>query len=245
TWYAEKNNIDPKSIVVVSVMPCSAKKMEKDRDDQAAAGVPDVDFAITTRELGMMIERAGIDFNKLPDEDFDPALGISTGASVIFGATGGVMEAALRTAVETLTGEELAKVEFTDVRGTQGIKEAKYNVAGLEVNVCVCSGLSNANKVLNMVKSGEKNYHFIEIMCCPGGCVNGGGQPIQPAYVRNTVDLKAVRAAALYAQDESMPLRKSHESPIIKMLYDDYFGKPGSHKAHEVLHTTYAPRKKY
>jgi len=245
TWYAEKNGIDPKDIVVVAVMPCTAKKMEKDRDDQNAAGVPDVDFAITTRELGMMIERAGLDFNKMPDEEFDPALGVTTGAAVIFGATGGVMEAALRTAVEKLTGEELAKLEFTDVRGTNGIKEASYKVGDLEVNVCVCSGLSNVDKVLNMVKSGEKNYHFIEVMCCPGGCVNGGGQPIQPAYVRNTVDLKAVRAAALYAQDESMPLRKSHESPVVKMVYDEFFGEPGSHKAHEVLHTTYVARKKY
>ena len=181
----------------------------------------------------------------MPDEEFDSPLGTSTGASVIFGATGGVMEAALRTAVETLTGEELQKVEFEDVRGTDGIKKATYNVAGMEVKVAVASGLSNARKVLEMVRSGEETFHFIEFMACPGGCVNGGGQPQQPASVRNFVDLKALRAKALYQNDTNKPVRKSHENPVLKEIYAEYFGEPGSHKAHEVLHTHYVARGKY
>ena len=191
TYYAEKNNLDPKDIVVVSIMPCTAKKFEIGRDHQDAAGVPDVDIALTTRELSRMIKRAGIIFEQLPDEEFDNPLGESTGAGAIFGATGGVMEAALRTAVEKLTGEELKNLDFTEVRGTAGIKEATYNVAGMDINVAVASGLANARELLEKVKSGEKNYHFIEIMACPGGCVNGGGQPTQPASVRNFVDLRA------------------------------------------------------
>lgn len=177
TYFAEKMGIDPKKIVSVSVMPCTAKKFEIGRDDEDAAGVPDVDIAITTRELARMIKKVGLMFNELPDEQFDNPMGESTGAAVIFGATGGVMEAALRTAVETLTGEELKNVEFQEVRGTEGIKEATYNVAGMDINVAVASGLGNARKLLDKVKSGEANYHFIEIMGCPGGCVNGGGQP--------------------------------------------------------------------
>ena len=244
TWYAEKMGIDPKDIFVVSIMPCTAKKFEIGRDGQDASGYPDTDVSLTTRELARMIKRAGINFTELPDEDFDEPLGIGTGAGTIFGATGGVMEAALRTAVETLTGKPAATVEFKEVRGTEGIKEAEYDVAGLKVKVAVASGLVNARKVLDMVKSGEKDYTFIEIMGCPGGCVNGGGQPIQPASVRNFVDLKGLRAAALYKDDENLPLRKSHENPVIKTLYSEYFGKPGSHKAHEVLHTHYVTRKK-
>ncbi len=244
TWYAEKMGIDPKDIFVVSIMPCTAKKFEIGRDGQAAAGYPDTDVALTTRELARMIKRAGINFTELPDEEFDTPLGIGSGAGTIFGATGGVMEAALRTAVETLTGKPAEKVEFEAVRGTDGIKEAEYEVAGLKVKVAVASGLSNAKKVLDMVKSGEKDYTFIEIMGCPGGCVNGGGQPIQPASVRNFVDLKALRAAALYKDDENLPIRKSHENPVVKTLYSEYFEKPGSHKAHEVLHTHYVARKK-
>ena len=245
TWYAEKNGLDPKDIVVVSIMPCTAKKFERSRDGQSAAGVPDVDIALTTRELARMIERAGIDFVNLADEEFDAPLGITTGAAAIFGATGGVMEAALRTAVETLTGKELESVDFKEVRGTQGIKEATYNVAGLEVKAAVASGLANARELLNRIRRGEANYHIVEIMACPGGCVNGGGQPIQPANVRNFTDLKAIRAKALYEEDANLPLRKSHDSPVIKVLYDEYFGKPGSHKAHEVLHTHYQPRETY
>lgn len=245
TWYAEKMGIDPKDIVVVGVMPCTAKKFETKRDDQAASGYPDVDYSLTTRELGRMIESAGIYFKHLPDEEFDNPLGDSTGAAVIFGATGGVMEAALRTAVEKLSGEELKSLDFTEVRGTDGIKEASYTVNGMEIKVCVVSGLANANTIMEKVKNGTADYHFIEIMGCPGGCVNGGGQPIQHAVVRNFVDLRARRAAALYEADKDMPLRKSHESEAVKRLYDEFLGEPGSHKAHEVLHTSYVARPKY
>lgn len=245
TWYAEKMGIDPKDIVVVGIMPCTAKKFETKRDDQAASGYPDVDYSLTTRELGRMIESAGIYFKHLPDEEFDNPLGDSTGAAVIFGATGGVMEAALRTAVEKLSGEELKSLDFTEVRGTDGIKEASYTVNGMEVKVCVVSGLANANTIMEKVKNGTADYHFIEIMGCPGGCVNGGGQPIQHAVVRNFVDLRARRAAALYEADKDMPMRKSHESEAVKRLYDEFLGEPGSHKAHEVLHTSYVARPKY
>lgn len=245
TYWAEKNGVDPKNIFCVSVMPCTAKKFEIGRENEAASGYPDVDASITTRELGRMIERAGINFKNLPDGEFDQPLGESTGAGVIFGTTGGVMEAALRTAVETLTGKELEKLEFTEVRGMEGVKEATYNVAGMDINVCVASGLYNAKKVLDSVKSGEKNYHFIEIMGCPGGCINGGGQPTQPAEVRNFVDLKGLRAAALYKNDANKPIRKSHENPAIKQVYAEFFENPGSHKAHEVLHTTYVARDKF
>ena len=245
TWYAEKMGIDPKDIVVVGIMPCTAKMFETKRNDQAASGYPDVDYSLTTRELGRMIESAGIYFKHLPDEEFDNPLGDSTGAAVIFGATGGVMEAALRTAVEKLSGEELKSLDFTEVRGTDGIKEASYTVNGMEVKVCVVSGLANANTIMEKVKNGTADYHFIEIMGCPGGCVNGGGQPIQHAVVRNFVDLKARRAAALYEADKDMPLRKSHESEAVKRLYAEFLGEPGSHKAHEVLHTSYVARPKY
>lgn len=242
TYYAQKAGIDPKDIVSVSVMPCTAKKFEIGREDQDAAGVPDVDIAITTRELARLIKRLGIRFLDLPEEKFDDPLGEATGAAVIFGATGGVMEAALRTAVETLTGEELASLDFVDVRGTKGIKEATYTVAGMDIHVAVASGLGNARELLNKVKSGEANYHFIEIMGCPGGCVNGGGQPQQPASVRNFQDLRALRAKALYDADAANPIRKSHENPAIKKLYEEYLGEPGGHKAHELLHTTYVKR---
>ena len=246
TYYAEKMGLDPHDIVCVSVMPCTAKKFEIDRDDMSAAGdnIPDVDISITTRELGRMIERAGIKFTELPDEDFDPALGESTGAATIFGATGGVMEAALRTAVELVTGETLEKVEFHDVRGTDGIKEASYDVGGLHLNVCVASGLTNCDAVLKAVQSGEKHYDFIEFMACPGGCVNGGGQPTQPASVRNFTDLKALRAAALYGEDDAKAIRKSHENPLLKKVYAEYLGEPGGHKAHHILHTSYVAREK-
>ena len=242
TYYAEKAGIDPKDIVSVSIMPCTAKKFEIGRDDQDAAGVADVDISLTTRELARMIRRVGLDFTELPDEGFDDPLGESTGAGVIFGAAGGVMEAALRTAVETLTGETLESLDFTEVRGTKGIKEATYHVAGMDISVAVASGLGNARTLLNKVKSGEARYHFIEIMGCPGGCVNGGGQPQQPGSVRNFTDIRALRAKALYDQDAAMPIRKSHENPSIKRLYEEFLGEPGSHKAHELLHTTYVKR---
>ena len=243
SYYAEKAGIDPKDIVSVSVMPCTAKKFEIGRDDQAANGIPDVDYSMTTRELARLIRKCGIKFNTLPDEDFDTPLGLSTGAGTIFGATGGVMEAALRTAVETLTGEELENVDFTEVRGTKGIKEATYHVAGMDVKVAVASGLGNARELLTKVKNGEATYHFIEIMGCPGGCVNGGGQPQQPGWVRNTVDIRALRAQVLYDDDKADAIRKSHENPAVKELYETYLGEPGSEKAHHLLHTSYVKRK--
>lgn len=245
TWYAQKLGMDPKDMVVVGVMPCTAKKFETKRPDQAASGYPDVDIAITTRELARMIESAGIFFKHLPDEEFDNPFGESTGAATIFGATGGVMEAALRTAVETLTGETLDSVDFKEVRGMENIKEASYDVAGLNVKVAVASGTKNAKVLLDKIKDGTADYQFIEIMGCPGGCINGGGQPIQHAVVRNFVDLKARRAEALYTADANNEKRKSHENSVIKELYAEFLGEPGSHKAHEILHTSYVPRKKY
>ena len=244
TYYAEKMGLDPRNIYCVSVMPCTAKKFEIGRPDQSAAGegIPDVDVAITTRELARMIHRSGLRFLDLPDEDFDPAMGQATGAGHIFGATGGVMEAALRTAVETLTGEKVEPVEFTQVRGTDAIKEAEYQVAGLTLRVCVVSGTANAGKVLDMVRRGEKQYDMIEVMACPGGCVNGGGQPIQPAPVRNFTDIRTLRAKALYDQDEASVLRRSHENPLVQQVYAEFLGEPGSEKAHHILHTSYAPR---
>ena len=244
TYYAEKENIDPSKLFVVSVMPCTAKKFERGRDDQDAAGMQDIDAVLTTRELASMIKRAGLMFESLPDEEFDMPLGIGSGAGVIFGATGGVMEAALRTAVETLTDTKLEgeALDFKEVRGTKGIKEATYKVGDLDVNVAVVSGLKNARMLLDKIRAGEANYHFIEVMACPGGCVNGGGQPIQPASVRNNTDIRALRASVLYNEDKNLPIRKSHENPVIKELYDTYLEKPGSHKAHEILHTTYVKR---
>ncbi|NLO86886.1 MAG: 4Fe-4S dicluster domain-containing protein [Clostridiales bacterium] len=245
TYYAEKMNIDPKDIVVVSVMPCTAKKYEAARPELGNKGMADVDLVITTRELAKMIKTAGINFTKLADEDFDKLMGESTGAGVIFGATGGVMEAALRTAYEVITGSELEDVNFTAVRGVEGIKEATVKIGDLDVNVAVCSSTGMASKLLDAVKSGEKTYHFIEVMGCPGGCVNGGGQPIVSAQVRNWVDIRAERAKALYNEDAAKTLRKSHQNPEITKIYADYLGEPNSHKAHELLHTTYEQRSLY
>ncbi len=242
SYYAEKMGIDPKDMVVVSVMPCTAKKFEIGRDDQAANGVPDVDIALTTRELGRMIQRAGINFQALPDEEFDMPLGLSTGAGVIFGATGGVMEAALRTVVEVLEKKELPSLDFQEVRGMEGIKEATYNVAGTDVKLAVASGLANARMLLDKVNSGEADYHFIEIMGCPGGCINGGGQPPVSPAERNFGDYRAKRASVLYNNDAAKAVRKSHENAGVKELYDTYLEKPGSHKAHQLLHTTYVKR---
>ena len=239
TYWAQQNNIDPKNIVSVSVMPCTAKKFERGRDDQSAAGVPDVDVVITTRELVKMINRAGIRFTELPDEEFEVPMGSGSGAAVIFGATGGVMEAALRTAVWKLTGENSdSPVEFKEVRGVKGIKVAEYTAGGVTVKVAVASGLSNARELLEKVKSGELDVQFIEIMACPGGCVNGGGQVIVPADVRNFTDIRAERAKALYGLDEANKIRKSHETDDIKSVYE-FLGEIGGHKAHEYLHTTY------
>ena len=245
TYYAQKAGLDPKNIVVVSVMPCTAKKFEIGREGQSAVGLPDVDISITTRELADMIRRAGIMFTQLPDEEFDPIFGIASGAGHIFGATGGVMEAALRTVSEIVTGKELARPEFREVRGIEGIKEAEYDLAGTKVKVAVTSGLANAAKLLDRIKSGEAEYHFVEVMACPGGCVNGGGQPHQSGDVRNFTDLRSLRAAALYSEDEAMTLRKSHENPVVKELYAEYLGEPGSHLAHHILHTTYVKRGLY
>ncbi len=241
SYFAQVKNIDPKKIVVVSCMPCIAKKSEIDREEMEVDDIRDVDFSITTRELGDMIKEAGIDFDTLEDSLPDSVLGDYTGAAVIFGVTGGVMEAALRTAAHMLDGTN-EKIDFMDVRGVPGIKEATYRIAGKEVDVCVASGLGNARKVVEMVKSGEKNYLFIEIMSCPGGCVNGGGAPIQRDSVRNSIDLRAVRASVLYNSDRENELRCSHDSPVCQMLYDEFLHEPGKGKAHSLLHTTYTAR---
>lgn len=245
TYYAEKNGIDPKKIVSVSVMPCTAKKFEVGREELSENGLADVDISITTRELARMIDRAGIKFTFLPDEDFDDLLGVGSGAAVIFGATGGVMEAALRTANDWLTGKDNDSLEFHEVRGTKGLKEATYTIAGTELKIAVAHGIENANYVMEQIKAGTAPWAFVEIMCCPGGCVTGGGQPIQPAAVRNVFDIKAMRAKALYDQDTAMTLRKSHENPTMKAVYDEYLGEIGGHKAHEILHTSYVARKKF
>ena len=246
SYYAEKAGIDPKDIYVVSIMPCTAKKYEVQREEQRMAnGCLPVDASLTTRELANMITQAGMMFDHLPDGEFDPMLGVSTGASVIFGATGGVMEAALRTVVAKLTGDEMAPLDYTDVRGTQGIKEATYQLPGKTVRVCVASGLHNAKVVLDGVRSGQLNYDFIEFMACPGGCVNGGGQPLHPATVRSFTDLRGLRAKALYKQDAGMEYRKSHDNPVLQEVYATYLGQPGGHKAHELLHCTYVPQKRY
>ena len=242
TYYAQKMGWNPKDIVMVSAIPCTAKKFEVGRPDQSAAGVPDVDFAITTREVGRMIQKAGIHFRALDDAAFDDPFAIGSGAGAIFGATGGVMEAALRYAAEVILGKKLEQIDFTEVRGTEGIKTASYKLGDLTVSVAVASSTGMAKKLLNMVKSGELNVQFIEIMGCPGGCVNGGGQPIQPAKVRMNTDLRAVRAAVLYNDDRNCEIRKSQDNLAVQTLYTEFFGEPNSHKAHEVLHTSYIKR---
>lgn len=240
TYYCEKNGIDPENLFVVSVIPCTAKKFEVGRPELNK----DVDVALTTRELARMIRTAGIKFADLADEEYDDPFRIATGGGAIFGATGGVMEAALRTAAHMLDGK-FEVLDFKEVRGTNPIKEAKYKVAGITVKVAVASGLANAKAIMEDIKAGRKNYTFVEIMACPGGCINGGGQPNVPDSIRNWTDLKALRAKALYNYDKKLELRASHDSPTVKMLYDEYFGKPNSHKAHEVLHTEYTPREKF
>ena len=241
SYYAEKQGIDPKKMYVVSVMPCVAKKFEKTREQMP----DDVDAVITTRELARMIKQANIEFTGLEDSKFDDPMGEATGAAAIFGTTGGVMEAALRTAYETVTGKELAKVNFEDVRGKKGIKKALVDLDGTELKVVVAHGLSNAKKVLEEIKNGEADYQFVEIMACPGGCIMGGGQPIKSSKVRAEVDVRKLRADALYTIDEKSTIRKSHENPAIKKLYKEFLEKPGSHKSHELLHTTYVAREKY
>lgn len=245
SYYAEKFDIDPKTIFVASVMPCVAKKREIGREEMEVNGLRDVDAVITTRELARMIKEARIDFDRLEDAKFDRVLGEYTGAGVIFGATGGVMEAALRTVVDVVTGEDMESLEYEAVRGIEGVKEATLEIGDLTVNAAIAHGTANASELLEKVKSGEKEYHFIEIMACPGGCVNGGGQPIVTADDRNTMDIRVERAKVLYAEDAGLPLRKSHKNPEIQALYSEYLGEPNGHKAHELLHTTYSKREKY
>ncbi len=245
SYWAEKNGLDPKNIVTVSVMPCVAKKFECGRDEMEVNGNRDVDIVISTRELARMIKQAGIKFAELPDEKFDNPFEEASGAGVIFGATGGVMEAALRTVAEKLTGKELSSIEFNQVRGTEGIKTAEIPVGDLTVKVAIAHGLGNARKLLESIRNGEAEYHFIEIMACPGGCVTGGGQPIVPARVQMGIDLKTERAKALYTEDANAAIRKSHENPDIIKLYDEFLGEPGGHKAHELLHTHYQARSKF
>lgn len=244
TYFAKQNDLDPRDIYVVSVMPCTAKKFEIARPEFGRDGYRDVDANLTTRELARMIRQAGLDFAHLPEEEFDDMLGESSGAGVIFGVTGGVMEAALRTVVDVLTGEDMPRLEYADVRGLEGIKEATVSVNGTDINVAIVHGTANAAKLLNAIRAGEKTYHFIEVMGCPGGCVTGGGQPIVDARTRYYVDPRAARAAATYSEDESMAIRKSHKNPAIQKLYAEFLGEPNSHIAHELLHTTYVDRSK-
>lgn len=244
TYFAKQNDLDPRDIYVVSVMPCTAKKFEIARPEFGRDGYRDVDANLTTRELARMIRQAGLDFVHLPEEEFDDMLGESSGAGVIFGVTGGVMEAALRTVVDVLTGEDMPRLEYADVRGLEGIKEATVNVNGTDIKVAIVHGTANAAKLLNAIRAGEKTYHFIEVMGCPGGCVTGGGQPIVDARTRYYVDPRAARAAATYSEDESMAIRKSHKNPAVQKLYAEFLGEPNSHIAHELLHTTYVDRSK-
>jgi len=246
TYYAEKAGVDPKDVFVVSIMPCTAKKYEKDRPELSHDGMKDVDAVLTTRELGDLIKRSGIQFNRLPDEEFDQdIMGTYTGAGVIFGVTGGVMEAALRTAYYVLEGQEYGPIEFKEVRGFDGIKEASFTLGGQEIKIAVAHGMTNAKPIMDDIRAGKSPYTFIEIMCCPGGCINGGGQSyIRPQLLPNEdLDIqdtyKTKRANALYSEDQRQTLRQSHNNPQIKQLYDEFLGEPNSHKAHELLHTHY------
>lgn len=245
TYYAEKEGINPENIYVVSVMPCIAKKFERQRNEMKNNGMYDVDAVLTTRELARMIKQANIEFLKLDDSKFDEPMGEATGAAAIFGTTGGVMEAALRTAQDTLTGKDLEKIDFESVRGGDGIKRATVNIAENDINVVAASGLANAQTILEEIKSGKANYQFVEIMACPGGCVMGGGQPIKSSKIRREVDVRSLRANALYSIDEKSVIRKSHENPVVKKIYEEFLEKPGSHIAHELLHTSYEKREKY
>ena len=245
TYYAEKENIDPSKIYVVSVMPCIAKKFERQRPEMKENSLYDVDNVITTRELARMIKQANIEITKLEDSNFDSPMGEATGAGAIFGTTGGVMEAALRTAQDILTGEDLPKIDFEQVRGGKGIKRATISIAGKPIKVVAASGLKNARTILEEIKTGKSNYQFVEIMACPGGCIMGGGQPIKSSKIRREVDVRKLRADALYDIDEKSTIRKSHENPIIKKIYAEYLEKPGSYRAEKLLHTKYTPREKY
>lgn len=239
-YYAEKIGKKPEDIFVVSIMPCTAKKFEVERPEMASSGQQDVDVVLTTRELGRMIREAGIDFPNLEDGEFDAPLGISTGAALIFGASGGVMEAALRTVYEVVAKEPLANIDFCDVRGLEGVKEATVDIKGTKVRVAVTNGLANARKVLDAIKDGTGKWDFIEIMACPGGCIGGGGQP-QPT----NAEVRKLRMEATYRADCDMPIRKSHENPGIKKLYDEFLIEPLGEKSHHLLHTHYCERGKY
>jgi len=239
TFFAQKAGIDPAKMVVVSIMPCTAKKFECQRPEMNDSGYQDVDYVLTTRELARMIKEAGINFQCLPEERYDDPLGESTGAAVIFGATGGVMEAALRTAYELITGKTLPALDFYDVRGLEGIKEATVDIEGTKVRVAVAHSLGHARQLLERVKAGEQ-YHFIEIMCCPGGCIGGGGQPIP-----TNTEILEQRIKGIYQADAEMPIRKSHENPSIQAIYREFLGKPLGEKSHHLLHTAYTPRGKY
>ncbi len=242
TYYAQKQNIDPKNIFVVSVMPCVAKKFEAQRKEMEVDTLRDVDVVITTRELARMMKQANIDLTALDNEKFDDPMGEATGAATIFGSTGGVMEAALRTAQDVLTGKSVDKIDFEQVRGEEGIKEATVEINGIQLKVAVVHGLGNATKIMDKIKDGKADYQFIEIMACPGGCITGGGQPIKTAKERSTIDIRGLRAKALYEEDKSLPIRKSHENPTVKKLYEEFLEKPGSHVSHKLLHTHYEKR---
>ena len=245
SYIAKKCGYDPKNVFVVSVMPCVAKKFECSRKEMEVDGNRDVDVVITTRELARMIKQKGLDFTKLEDGTFDLPMGEASGAAVIFGTTGGVMEAALRTAADVLTGQDIKEIEYNSIRGEKGIKEASINVAGKEINICVASGTANAKKIMDEIRAGKSKYDFIEIMACPGGCVMGGGQPIKSSLIRSTVDVRALRAGAIYSLDEKNIIRKSHQNPVMKQLYDEFFEKPGSHVSHKYLHTHYEKEELY
>ena len=245
TYYAEKMGIDPSKIYVVSVMPCIAKKFERQRTELQNNGMYDVDCVITTRELARMIKQANIEFVELEDEEFDSPMGEATGAAAIFGVTGGVMEAALRSVADILTGQELENINFEEVRGEEGIKRATVKIGDRDIKVVVAHGLGNAQKIMEEIKSGKADYQFVEIMACPGGCIMGGGQPIKSSKIRATIDVRKKRADAMYDIDEKSVIRKSHQNPVIKKIYEEYLGEPGGHKAHELLHTHYQQREKY
>ena len=245
SYYAKKMKINPEKIYTVSVMPCIAKKFERQRPEMQVDGLYDVDNVITTRELSRMIKQANIEFEKLEDSEFDSPMGEATGAGAIFGTTGGVMEAALRTAQDTLTGKNLEKIEFKQVRGGKGIKKASIEIAGKQIKVVAASGLENARIILDEIKSGKADYQFVEIMACPGGCIMGGGQPIKSSKIRADIDVRKLRADSIYSIDEKSTIRKSHENPILKKIYEEYLEKPGSYRAEKLLHTNYRKREKY
>ncbi|WP_058301273.1 NADH-dependent [FeFe] hydrogenase, group A6 [Gorillibacterium timonense] len=246
TYFAKKMGLDPKNIVVVSIMPCTAKKFEGQREELSNESMQDVDLVLTTRELAAMIKEAGIDFVNLKGEAFDNPMGEGSGAGAIFGATGGVAEAALRTVFEITAGKELETVEYTAVRGLDGIKENVIELPnGKKIRTAVVHGLGNARKLMEAMERGEKAYEFIEVMACPGGCVAGGGQPIIDAQTSEKINIKAERAKAIYTEDEAQTVRKSHKNPSIQQLYAEFLGEPNGHLSHELLHTHYVKRSKF